>query len=41
MLLHLTPLEAAPLLGALLLGVLIGWAIRAVMRDWRSRRDRD
>jgi len=40
MLLHLTHLEAGPLLGALLLGVLIGLGVRAAVREVRARRSR-
>lgn len=40
MLLHLTRLEAGPLLGALLLGVLIGLTVRAAVREIRARRAR-
>lgn len=38
MLLHLTSHEAGPLLGAVLLGILIGAAVRGIVRERRARR---
>ena len=36
MLLHLTSHEAGPLLGAIVLGILMGWAARAGVRVFRE-----
>ncbi|MDA1260390.1 MAG: hypothetical protein O3A20_07180 [Planctomycetota bacterium] len=38
MLLHLISHEAGPLLGAIVLGILMGWAARAGVRVFRARR---
>jgi len=37
MLLHLTSQDGGLILGAILLGIGLGWAARSAFRGWRSR----